>query len=133
MTLVILAHHFLVRLPQRLMQRDLTPTTARASSPLVAPPERERGARTAGRSWRAAGRRALAPADPLAPQPGRRALLAAGRAPSAQCWRCQPPWRCWPTSTSVRWPLIAPTASASWRTSPSSLALASAGKVSLSC
>jgi SRSO17 transposase len=50
MTLVILAHHFLVRLRQRLMQRDLTPTTARASSPLVAPPERERGARTAGRS-----------------------------------------------------------------------------------
>src|SRR5260221_12643516 len=32
MTLVILAHHFLVRLPQRLMQRDLTPTTAPASS-----------------------------------------------------------------------------------------------------
>jgi SRSO17 transposase len=50
MTRVILAHHFLVRLRQRLMQRDLTPTTARASSPLVAPPERERGARTAGRS-----------------------------------------------------------------------------------
>ncbi len=52
MTLVILAHHFLVRLRQRLMGRDLTPTTAgaRAPSRLVEPPAGEGGTRTAGSS-----------------------------------------------------------------------------------
>lgn len=50
MTLVILAHHFLVRLRQRLMGRDLTPTPAgaRAPSRLVEPPAGEGGTRTAG-------------------------------------------------------------------------------------
>jgi SRSO17 transposase len=51
MTLVILAHHFLVRLRQRLTQRaerDLT--AARAPSPLGERPAGERGAHTAGGS-----------------------------------------------------------------------------------
>jgi len=48
MTLVILAHHFLVRLRQRLMNRA-PPTAASAlgASPLVEPPEGERGGRAA--------------------------------------------------------------------------------------
>jgi SRSO17 transposase len=48
MTLVILAHHFLVRLRQRLMDRPPTTACALVPSRLVEPPEGERGARTAG-------------------------------------------------------------------------------------
>jgi hypothetical protein len=48
MTLVILAHHFLVQLRQRLTQRDHLATPSSSSSALVTPPEAERGARTAG-------------------------------------------------------------------------------------
>jgi SRSO17 transposase len=55
MTLVILAHHFLVRLRQRLMDRSeraptLTTTGALVPSRLIESPEGERGARTAGSS-----------------------------------------------------------------------------------
>lgn len=50
MTLVILAHHFLVRLRQRLMKRAPTTASARAVCPLVELPAGERGARTAGRN-----------------------------------------------------------------------------------
>jgi SRSO17 transposase len=50
MTLVILAHHFLLRLRQRLMHRsERDPTTnALAPSRLMEPPQGERGASTAG-------------------------------------------------------------------------------------
>jgi SRSO17 transposase len=50
MTLVILAHHFLVRLRQRLMHRDPATAGAFAPSGLVEPPTAERGARPAGSS-----------------------------------------------------------------------------------
>lgn len=49
MTLVILAHHFLVRLRQRLLERDPTSRTS-APSCLVELSEGERGAHTAGSS-----------------------------------------------------------------------------------
>jgi len=53
MTLVILAHHFLVRLRQRLMDHpERAPTLSSACSPAhrVEPPAGERGACTAGSS-----------------------------------------------------------------------------------
>jgi SRSO17 transposase len=48
MTLVILAHHFLVRLRQRLMHREPTTACALTPSRLMELPEGERGARTVG-------------------------------------------------------------------------------------
>ena len=50
MTLVILAHHFLVRLRRRLMDRDPAPAGAFAPSGPMEPPAGERGARPVGRS-----------------------------------------------------------------------------------
>jgi SRSO17 transposase len=50
MTLVILAHHFLVRLRQRLMRREATMASALSPSQLVEPLEGERGTSTAASS-----------------------------------------------------------------------------------
>lgn len=53
MTLVILAHHFLVRLRQRLMSREPSTVCALSPSRLLELPEGEGGARTDGSSGRA--------------------------------------------------------------------------------
>src|SRR6266436_6296519 len=71
MTLVILAHHCLVRLPQRLMARSGPP-------PAAAAPAGREGDLQAPRDCGPPRRRAVAAAGGAAPESAYRALLAAG-------------------------------------------------------
>src|SRR5205085_972544 len=103
LTLVILAHHFLVRLQRRLDPRA--------------------GGHPPGPGAAAAGDRARGAAGPAPAAPAGGAERGRGARAAARCCRSQPSTRWprrpgWPTNSGASWPPLAPTvaaACAAWR------------------